>query len=212
MTKVALKKDKTEDNNKPGMLQEYSEEEKVLIAKFQERRREMPPRAKMTREGGKVKVECENVEKLALWDIKLAEATGTVSDTLINSFLTQATNTFWGYQESPSSDCINATIALLHGIRPQDETEGMLAVQMVGVHNLAMEFLRRAMLKDQPPEGVNDQINRATKLLRTFTTQMETLNRYRNKGQQKVTVEHVHVNAGGQAIVGVVEGKPGGGQ
>jgi hypothetical protein len=29
-------------------------------------------------------------------------------------------------------------------------------------------------------------------------------NRYRGKGEQKVTVEHVHVHAGGQAIVGNV--------
>jgi hypothetical protein len=31
------------------------------------------------------------------------------------------------------------------------------------------------------------------------------LNRHRGKGQQKVTVEHVHVHSGGQAVVGVVE-------
>jgi hypothetical protein len=34
---------------------------------------------------------------------------------------------------------------------------------------------------------------------------LEALNRYRGKGQQKVTVEHVTVNAGGQAIVGTVQ-------
>jgi hypothetical protein len=34
--------------------------------------------------------------------------------------------------------------------------------------------------------------------------QVEALQRYRGKGQQKVTVEHVHVHAGGQAIVGAV--------
>jgi hypothetical protein len=39
--------------------------------------------------------------------------------------------------------------------------------------------------------------------------QMETFKRYRTGGQQKVRVEHVTVNAGGQAIVGAVE--PGGG-
>ena len=31
---------------------------------------------------------------------------------------------------------------------------------------------------------------------------MEALNRYRGKGQQKMTVEHVHVHDGGQAMVG----------
>ena len=39
---------------------------------------------------------------------------------------------------------------------------------------------------------------------------LDALNRHRGKGQQKVTVEHVHVHAGGQAVVGMV-GAPGGG-
>ena len=38
--------------------------------------------------------------------------------------------------------------------------------------------------------------------------QLEALQRYRGKGQQKVTVEHVNVNAGGQAIVGTVQSAP----
>ena len=36
-------------------------------------------------------------------------------------------------------------------------------------------------------------------------TLLEALNRHRGKGHQKVTVEHVHVHQGGQAIVGSVE-------
>ena len=47
-------------------------------------------------------------------------------------------------------------------------------------------------------------LNRATKLLRTFATMAECLRTYRGGGQQKVTVEHVTVQAGGQAIVGTV--------
>jgi hypothetical protein len=39
---------------------------------------------------------------------------------------------------------------------------------------------------------------------------LDALNRQRGKGQQKVTVEHVHVAPGGQVVVGVVEA-PGGG-
>ena len=41
-------------------------------------------------------------------------------------------------------------------------------------------------------------------LSRSFAVLLEALNRHRGKGQQKVTVEHVTVNAGGQAIVGAV--------
>jgi hypothetical protein len=50
------------------------------------------------------------------------------------------------------------------------------------------------------------------KLSRTYATLLEALNRHRGKGQQKVTVEHVHVHSGGQAVVGVVDGLGGGDQ
>jgi hypothetical protein len=57
-----------------------------------------------------------------------------------------------------------------------------------------------------------DSAERAlNKLARTFITQVEALKRHRTGGQQKVTVEHVHVHEGGQAIVGTVEHKAKGG-
>jgi hypothetical protein len=49
----------------------------------------------------------------------------------------------------------------------------------------------------------------ATKLQRTFVAQVEALSKLRRGGEQKVTVEHVHVHAGGQAIVGAVTSTPG---
>ena len=44
----------------------------------------------------------------------------------------------------------------------------------------------------------------ATKLLRTYTMQMEVLAKLKRGGEQTVRVEHVHVYPGGQAIVGAV--------
>ena len=50
-----------------------------------------------------------------------------------------------------------------------------------------------------------DSAERAfNKLARTFAVQMEALKRYRTGGEQKVTVHHVTVNEGGQAIIGAV--------
>jgi hypothetical protein len=43
------------------------------------------------------------------------------------------------------------------------------------------------------------------KLARTYTAQVEALRKYRNGGKQTVTVQHVNVEDGGQAIVGNVE-------
>jgi hypothetical protein len=58
----------------------------------------------------------------------------------------------------------------------------------------------------------DSHLNQANKLSRTYATLLESLNKHRGKGQQKVTVEHVHVHQGGQAIVGHVEHKREGGR
>ena len=105
---------------------------------------------------------------------------------------------------------LSATLAGLVGIRPRDELEGMLAAQLLAAHNAGMECYRRAMLPDQTFQGRQEALNQASKLSRTFSALLEALNRHRGKGQQKVTVEHVHVHSGGQAIVGNVN-SPGGG-
>ena len=83
--------------------------------------------------------------------------------------------------------------------------------QLVALHSQGMEFLRRGMLPEQTVDGLDRNVNRATKLLRAFATMTECLRTYRGGGQQKVTVEHVTVQAGGQAIVGSVSPVMGGG-
>ncbi len=100
---------------------------------------------------------------------------------------------------------MSATVAALVGIGPKDELEGMMAAQLIAAHNAAMECYRRAMISEQTFEGRRENLSQANKLSRTYATLLEALNRHRGKGQQKVTVEHVHVHAGGQAVVGMVE-------
>jgi hypothetical protein len=41
--------------------------------------------------------------------------------------------------------------------------------------------------------------------LRVYATQVEVLRRFRHGGQQYVRVEHVHINEGGQAVIGNVK-------
>jgi hypothetical protein len=45
----------------------------------------------------------------------------------------------------------------------------------------------------------------AARLMRAYAMQVEVLRRLRNGGQQFVRVEHVHVNDGGQAVIGNVK-------
>jgi hypothetical protein len=92
-----------------------------------------------------------------------------------------------------------AILAALRGIAPQNEMEGMLAVQMVSTHNAAMECLSRAAVPGLPPELRDQNLKHAAKLMSIYVQQMEALDKRRGKGQQKITVEHVNVHAGGQA-------------
>ena len=87
----------------------------------------------------------------------------------------------------------------------------MLVGQMIACHNAAMECYRRAMLPEQTFEARQVNLSAASKLSRTYAALLEALNRHRGKGQQVVRVEHVTVQAGGQAIVGAVT-QGGGGQ
>jgi len=103
-----------------------------------------------------------------------------------------------------------ASLAALIGIAPKDELEAMLAAQLIVSHNAAMECYRRAMIGEQTFEGRRENLNQANKLSLTHATLLEALNRHRGKGQQKVTLEHVYVHAGGQAVVGMVESPAGG--
>ena len=53
--------------------------------------------------------------------------------------------------------------------------------------------------------AVVTMIMTAARLMRAYATQVEVLRRLRNGGQQFVRVEHVHVNDGGQAVIGNVK-------
>jgi hypothetical protein len=106
----------------------------------------------------------------------------------------------------------HAMMAALAGVAPKDELEAMLGGQLIAVHNAAMESFRRAAHENQTPVGREEALRQAGKLSRTFAQLLDALNRHRGKGQQKVTVEHVHIHAGGQAVVGLVESTAGGGR
>lgn len=99
---------------------------------------------------------------------------------------------------------INA-IAMLAELQPTTVTEASLAAQMVGTQRLAMTFLKRSTLVGLTTEAIDANTLRATRLMHLFNEQVETMGKLKGKvGQQRVVVEHVTVNRGGQAIVGAV--------
>ena len=61
-----------------------------------------------------------------------------------------------------------------------------------------MKYMRQ-VADERGTERQELAVNSATKLARTFSTQLEALKRYRTGGEQKVTVQHVSVSRGGRA-------------
>jgi len=105
---------------------------------------------------------------------------------------------------------LNFALAVIKGIKPQDQIETMLGAQMGAVHGLVMEFAGR-LLRTEDLAWRDSASTILNKLARTFAMQVEALKRYRSNGEQTVRVEHVTVNNGGQAIVGAVSSMgPGG--
>ena len=134
----------------------------------------------------------------------LMEALGTTNLDFLNGLTGQLANVGTQGRKLDES-ALNFMLAMVKGIEPRDQVETMLAAQMAAVHNATMTFARRLNHVENIPQ--QDSAERAfNKLARTFASQVESLKRYRTGGEQKVTVQHVNVNDGGQAIVGNVQG------
>ena len=130
------------------------------------------------------------------------------SDHWNNLLFNQAAQSLWIKNSKTETHRrqLRAAAAALAGIGPRDELEGMMATQSIAAHNAVMECHRRAMLVGQDLRVVaRENLNQANRLSRTWTTLLGALDKPRGKGRQKVTVEHVYVHAGGQAVVGMVE-------
>lgn len=191
----------------------------ALQRKYDKRKVDAPARFRSANKGnnpGAVMPDVIDTSDIAFHDLKMFRAFGTTSADLQQHFITQVASMFRGFSSTGNPDgeklvtFCNMGIAILDEIRPRDVIEAMLITQMIGVHNMAMDMMGRAMRADPTSAGREARVYQAMKLLRTFTMQMDSFKNYRRKGQQKVTVEHVNVNQGGQAIVGSIT-KGGGG-
>jgi hypothetical protein len=134
----------------------------------------------------------------------IQKVTGTASNDAADRLLQQLANALV-WPDLKQEEAVITTVAVMAEMAARNATETMLSVQMVATHEAALLFLRRAVLQNQTIECIDANVFRAARLMRVFNEQIEGLQKLKGKtGQQKVTVEHVHVHDGGQAIVGAV--------
>ena len=183
---------------------EPTERERPTLEAIAARSRSKAPVPMMKKsESGKDAIQPDHPD-LTTGTALLMDALGTTSPDFLSGLVTQLGNAGIKGREIDMG-ATNFMLSMVVGIEPKDQIEAMLAAQMAAVHLQTMTFARR-LNHTETIDQQNSAERAFNKLARTFTTQMEALNRYRGKGQQKMTVEHVHVHEGGQAIVGNVQG------
>ena len=186
-------------------LPEPSKPERAAIRRATRRAAKREPRfaMKVLQQGeGEISVSKPHSDT-AGWSARLHDTFGTTSDAFVQESYTLMTKAMRAAGSTLSESATNAALATLSGLGPTNEIEAMLAMQMVATNSLAMNLIGTAARVDNP-EIVLASGALAAKLLRAFAMQADTLSRMRRGGEQTVRVEHVHVHAGGQAIVGNV--------
>jgi hypothetical protein len=106
------------------------------------------------------------------------------------------------------ADDTQTLIKALEAIRemaPKGPEQSMLAAQMIATNEASARFLAVSFEPGHTLESRTSNVNRAVRLMQLYLLQLEAFEKLRGRAvQQKVVVEHVHVHAGGQAIVGAV--------
>jgi hypothetical protein len=97
---------------------------------------------------------------------------------------------------------LNASLATFSKMDPRDSIEAMMITQLIAIQEMTMLMAERALIADQPSEYIDQCVNRTTKLARSHASLVEAFTKYRTKGIQKITVQHVTVSDGGQAVIG----------
>jgi hypothetical protein len=200
-----MKSKKPKSDGLEPSYQPSSQEETALRKYLVRHASKTAPRVKVKNDGGLPKLSPDHPDE-AVGYMLLMEAVGTDDMDFLNGLLGQLANA--GSQGRQFDEgALNFMLSVVKAAQPKDQLEAMLAAQMAAVHMATMTFARRLQHVDNLPQ--QDSAERAfNKLTRTYTTQMEALKRYRTGGEQKVTVQHVSVGDGGQAIVGNVTQSP----
>lgn len=138
------------------------------------------------------------------WWRRLKTALGTESSAFVNASLRQLQSAaqlpFGGISEVG----VNAALAMIEAAAPRNEVEAALAIQMACAHSAAMSVLSRYGGGGGGDRRAIALASAAARLLQAYASQVETLRRLRQGGSQFVRVEHVHINEGGQAVIGNV--------
>lgn len=89
-------------------------------------------------------------------------------------------------------------------IQASNSMEKMLAHQMATLHQATMRTMDRATFEPDPTQSIR-MMSLAARMMDTYQRGLLTLKRIRSNGEQRITIQHVSVEDGGQAVIGSVK-------
>lgn len=140
---------------------------------------------------------------LALWELQIGDAFGTRSQSVVRTFmrdLKRLCGMDWddknGWKANETE--LNAALAMVADIRPENAIEAGLAAQMVAVHWMQMRLSQQAL--NRGGMVMERDAALASKMARTYVMQLEALRLQRGKSRtsrqtikvKKETHQHVH--------------------
>jgi len=140
--------------------------------------------------------------------IKLIEQTGIrdIVPDVVKAIMSPLINLIANRDGDDTGSALNKSITLIAASNPKNQLELMLATQLAMTHITLGKGARLLDHNYKDVQTINSLGNLYTKLSRLGIDQINTLERMKGKGQQKIIVEKVNIEAGGQAAIGVYEG------
>lgn len=212
---VMVEKITQENTNQVQTMHLQNDIERERINKWREKKAKETPSFKLALDQDNKKMAfVKNPEKDEDETIAstLTAALGSTSTNFNRIVLSQTEAALYSYDYGYEV-AINASIEVLLSMNPQDEFDATLCRRLLVLDNHYMQM----MMSSAQATNIDTKeryINMATKLGRLHNETLEALNKYRRKGEQKVTVTHNHVQVNGnaRAIVGSeINQHPGGG-
>ncbi len=104
------------------------------------------------------------------------------------------------------NDIIALGVDIANTARAANTAEKLVAHEIALAHKIAMEQARRAQYERDPTIELR-RLQISARMMETAQQGVLTLQKLKTGGTQNVVVQHVHVESGGQAVVGNIQGR-----
>lgn len=139
----------------------------------------------------------------ARWRKRLESAMATCSPSFVDCALIQMQSAARLPCGGTSELAVNCGLALLQAAGARNEIEAAAALRLACAHMVAMALLSRIGGAHDSDRRLLTLASAAARMLRACANETELLRRLHGGGEQRIVVEHLRVESGGQAIVSV---------